>query len=172
MPLGHLGINVADLVSAKAYYDELMPLLAFEPFIAADDQVSYRPADGKRGAWLFFYRSIEGCEDSRYSAGLQHLAFMLKSRAEVRRVHDWATARGAEVMHEPREFPEYHPATTPRSGLTRAASCLKRSATATSALERQHEPALRASGSPSATGTRAGRSSVPPDEYQSRSMGL
>ncbi len=109
MPLGHLGINVADPAIAKAYYDELMPLLAFEPFIVADDQISYRPADGKVGAWLFFYRSIEGGEDSRHSAGLQHLAFMLKTRAEVRRVHDWATARGAEVMHEPREFPEYHP---------------------------------------------------------------
>lgn len=59
MPLGHLGLNVGDLAAAKAYYDELMPLLAFEPFIAADDRFSYRPTAGKVGTWLFFYRSRE-----------------------------------------------------------------------------------------------------------------
>jgi hypothetical protein len=35
--LGHLGINVPDLVAAKRYYDALMPLVGFEPFFHADD---------------------------------------------------------------------------------------------------------------------------------------
>jgi hypothetical protein len=40
MPLGHLGMNVGYLAAAKAYYDELMPLLGFEPFIVDDGQFS------------------------------------------------------------------------------------------------------------------------------------
>jgi len=41
--LRHIGVNVRDLVQAKAYYDMLMPLLRFEPHIAAEDQFAYRP---------------------------------------------------------------------------------------------------------------------------------
>lgn len=39
--------------------------------------------------------------------GLQHLSFMVSSRPIVREAHDWAVAHDAEVVHEPREFPEY-----------------------------------------------------------------
>ena len=46
--LGHIGVNVHDLVQAKAYYDALMPLLGFEPYIAATDQFAYRPINSKR----------------------------------------------------------------------------------------------------------------------------
>jgi len=42
--LGHIGVNVRDLVQAKAYYDGLMPLLGFEAYITATDQFAYRPA--------------------------------------------------------------------------------------------------------------------------------
>ena len=40
MPLGHLGINVPDLARAKAYYDELMPLVDHEPFFEAAGEFS------------------------------------------------------------------------------------------------------------------------------------
>jgi catechol 2,3-dioxygenase-like lactoylglutathione lyase family enzyme len=49
--LGHLGINVPDLAAAKRYYDELMPLVGFELFIAAEDQFAFRPAEGKPGTY-------------------------------------------------------------------------------------------------------------------------
>ena len=42
---------------------------------------------------------------SRYMAALN--SFMVSSRATVRLAHDWALAHNAEVVHEPREFPEY-----------------------------------------------------------------
>ena len=107
--LGHLGLNVSDLVAAKAYYDELMPLLGFERFVSAEDEFAFRPAAGKRGTYLFFYPTSEDRPYSRHSAGLQHLAFMVPTRAAVRAVHDHVVARGGEVLHEPREFPEYPP---------------------------------------------------------------
>jgi catechol 2,3-dioxygenase-like lactoylglutathione lyase family enzyme len=109
MPLGHLGINVVDLARAKAYYDELMPMLDFEPFFATDDEFSYRPVDGKPGTYLFFYPALERGDYSRHRPGLQHLAFIVKTRARVQRAHVWASDRGDTILHEPREFPQYHP---------------------------------------------------------------
>jgi catechol 2,3-dioxygenase-like lactoylglutathione lyase family enzyme len=72
--LGHLGINVPDLTDAKRYYDELMPLVGFELFIAAEDQFAFRPAEGKPGTYLFFYPAVEAGAYSRHRAGLQHLS--------------------------------------------------------------------------------------------------
>ena len=108
MPLGHMGINVSDLVGAKAYYDELMPILGFEHFFVADDEFSYRPVGGKPGTILFFYPALEAADYSRHRPGLQHLAFIVKTRDEVHAVHDWVVARGDEVIHTPQEFPQYY----------------------------------------------------------------
>src|SRR4030095_1343487 len=85
--LGHMGINVQDLARAKVYYDTLMPLLDFEPFLSAADQFAYRPAGGKPGTYLFFYPAVEDGAYSRHYPGLQHLAFMVKTRAAVHTVH-------------------------------------------------------------------------------------
>lgn len=105
--LGHLGINVADLVAAKAYYDQLMPLVGFEQFLVHDDEFAYRPAGGKPGTFLFFYPSAQPGEFSRHRTGLQHLAFMVRTRSAVNDVHRLATELGSEVLHPPRVFPEY-----------------------------------------------------------------
>ena len=39
-----------------------------------------------------------------------HIAFSAPDRAAVRAFFDVATAAGAQVLHEPRVWPEYHPA--------------------------------------------------------------
>ncbi|MGH9187845.1 MAG: VOC family protein [Acidimicrobiales bacterium] len=108
MPLGHIGLSVGDLGRAKAYYDGLMPLVSYVPFFAADDQFSYVPADDQPGTWIFFYKASERGEYSRHRPGLQHLAFMVTSRDAVHGAHEWAQGQGSEVLHAPREFPEYH----------------------------------------------------------------
>jgi catechol 2,3-dioxygenase-like lactoylglutathione lyase family enzyme len=107
--LGHLGVNVQHLAQAKAYYDSLMPLLDFEPYLSAADQFAYRPAGGKPGTYLFFYPALEGEGYSRHRPGLQHLAFMVKSRAAVHSVHAKVQELGSPVIHPPQEFPQYHP---------------------------------------------------------------
>ena len=38
-----------------------------------------------------------------------HIAFAAANRAEVRAFFEAAVAAGAEVLHEPRMWPEYHP---------------------------------------------------------------
>ena len=44
-----------------------------------------------------------------YAPGLHHLALAVESRADVDLAHSDATAPGAEILHAPRTFPQYHP---------------------------------------------------------------
>ena len=107
MALDHIGINVPDMAPAREYYDALMPLVGFQPFMSGDDWFSYAPADGN-GTQLFFYTAREDGAHSRHRPGLQHLCFLVETRAEVHAAHEWAVARGNEVLHEPQTFPQYH----------------------------------------------------------------
>ena len=107
--LGHLGVNVPDLARARAYDGALLPQLGFEPFVDADDEFAYMPAAGKRGTYLFFYPATDPQGYSRERTGLQHLAFMCRTRQSVRDVFAAATALGSEAVHEPQEWPQYPP---------------------------------------------------------------
>ncbi|BBZ17030.1 VOC family protein [Mycolicibacterium gadium] len=112
--LGHLGINVPDLSVSKTYYDTLMPLLGFDEFLTASDEFAYRPAGGKPGTYLFFYPSAEASQYSRHRTGLQHLAFIVRSRSLVREIHELVAATliprfGGEVLQRPQVFPQYPP---------------------------------------------------------------
>ena len=107
--LGHLGVNVPDFAAAKRYYDQLMPLVGFEPFLTAEDQFAFRPTGGKPGTFMFFYPATEDSSYSRHRVGLQHLAFMVKTRSAVREVHQLVQRLGGEVLHEPQPFPQYAP---------------------------------------------------------------
>ena len=107
--LGHLGVNVTDLAEAKTYYDRVMPLLGYEPYLSDDLQFAYRPADRQRGPALFFYPALEDGQVSRHRPGLQHLAFVLDTRQRVHAVHDAVRQLGGEVVHGPQPFPQYRP---------------------------------------------------------------
>ena len=107
--LGHLGVNVHDVQHAKAYYDMLMPLLEYEPFLCETDQFAYRPSGSKAGTYLFFYPALEAGGFSRHRIGLQHLAFTVRSRSAVHKVHEKVEKLGSKVIHPPQEFPQYHP---------------------------------------------------------------
>lgn len=106
--IDHIGIGVPDLVAAKRYYDELMPILGLTQWFPTTPvgEFNYGP-DGARGPQLFFYQAREPSTHSRHGTGLQHLSFLVASRAIVREAHEWARSQGAEIVDEPREFPEY-----------------------------------------------------------------
>lgn len=108
--IGHLGLNVPDLAAARAYYDSLLPRLGFEVFVGDDTQHSYRPAGGKPGTFLFLYPSEDAeAPYARERTGLQHLAFMARTRTQVREVHDLVRSLGSKILHPPRDFPQYAP---------------------------------------------------------------
>jgi catechol 2,3-dioxygenase-like lactoylglutathione lyase family enzyme len=106
--IDHVGIGVPDLVAAKEYYDELMSVLGLREWFETvpGGPLNYGP-DGARGSQLFFYQAEEPGTYSRRETGLHHLAFLVASRAVVREAHEWACARRAVILDEPREFPQY-----------------------------------------------------------------
>jgi catechol 2,3-dioxygenase-like lactoylglutathione lyase family enzyme len=106
--IDHIGLGVPDLASAKRYYDELMPILGLRAWFPTTmaGEFNFGP-DGALGSQLFFYEALEPSTHSRHGTGLQHLSFMVESRTVVREAHDWAVGRGSEVVHAPRDFPEY-----------------------------------------------------------------
>jgi catechol 2,3-dioxygenase-like lactoylglutathione lyase family enzyme len=107
--IGHLGLNVDDLGETERYYDQLMPLLAFETFVVGENEIAYRPAGGKPGTYLFFYGKLADGGYSRHAVGLQHLAFMVPTRTQVREVHDLVQRLGSEIIEPPQTFPQYPP---------------------------------------------------------------
>jgi len=106
--IDHIGIGVPDLEAAKRYYDDLMRILGLRQWFKTSPggPFNYGP-DGARGSQVFFYQAHEVGTYSRHRVGLQHIAFLVASRAIVREAHQWALTQKAEVLHEPREFPEY-----------------------------------------------------------------
>jgi catechol 2,3-dioxygenase-like lactoylglutathione lyase family enzyme len=104
MPIEHIGLGVPDVDAARAYYDELMPLVGYQPCFGT----GYCPDDWQ-GAQVFLYPAREQAPYSRHRVGLQHLAFLVPTRAAVHRVHEWAQRRGDEIVHPPQAFPEYGP---------------------------------------------------------------
>jgi catechol 2,3-dioxygenase-like lactoylglutathione lyase family enzyme len=101
----HMGVQVSDVDASLAFY-----LRAFAPIGMREAMriphngsfvVGLAGPDGVPDFWL----SAAACAETREL----HLAFRAPDRAAVDAVHDAATAAGAEVLHAPREWPEYHP---------------------------------------------------------------
>ena len=84
-------------------------MVDFEPHLVGDDEIAYRPANGKPGTYLFLYGRLADGTYSRHAVGLQHLAFMVPTRTRVREVHDLVLRLGSEVIEPPRPFPQYLP---------------------------------------------------------------
>ena len=106
--IDHIGIGVPDLEVAKAYYDDLMSVLGLREWFVREpgDPLNYGP-DGGRGSQLFFYRAEEPAPYSRGHTGLHHIGFLVANRSIVRQAHEWACSRGAVILDEPNEFPQY-----------------------------------------------------------------
>ena len=103
--LDHLGIQVRDVAASLEFYltvfgpiglREIMRHPAGESFV-----VGLGGADGSPDFWL----GPSGGGETREI----HLAFQAPDRATVDKVHAAAVAAGVEVLHAPREWPEYHP---------------------------------------------------------------
>lgn len=103
--LDHIGIQVADVEASVAFY-----LRTFAP-IGMREALRFPAGDsfvvGLSGADQIpdFWIGPPGGDEAREL----HVAFRAADRAAVEAVHDAAVAAGVEVLHAPREFPEYHP---------------------------------------------------------------
>jgi catechol 2,3-dioxygenase-like lactoylglutathione lyase family enzyme len=98
--LDHLSIQVDDVATAAAFYDGVLGTLGCRRLMDFGEVIGY------------------GAEFPEFWIGARaddgpnrpiHLAFRAADRAGVDAFFTAAVARGAEVLHEPRLWPEYHP---------------------------------------------------------------
>ena len=98
--LDHLGIQCADVAVSAAFYDMVLAPLGARRLMDFGENIGYG-VEPKPDFWL----SASTGSGFRES----HIAFEAADRAAVRAFFAAAVATGAEVLHEPRVWPEYHP---------------------------------------------------------------
>lgn len=99
--LDHLSIQCADVEASAAFYDAVLAPLGGRRLMERGEMVAFgippRPV-----FWLGPRRTGEGFRES-------HIAFTAPDRSIVRDFFAAAVEAGAEVLHQPRVWPEYHP---------------------------------------------------------------
>jgi catechol 2,3-dioxygenase-like lactoylglutathione lyase family enzyme len=98
--LDHLYLPVTDLGRSRDFYETLLGVLgAGRPFVHGE-AVGF--GVGAPGA--FWLSPADGADLDEV-----HVAFRASTRQQVHEFHAAAVKLGAEVLHEPRLFPGYHP---------------------------------------------------------------
>ena len=99
--LDHLSIQCADVAASAAFYDAVLATIGGTRIMDFGQVIGYG-VPPKPDFWLGPQQTGEGFRES-------HIAFVAPSRQAVHAFFDAAVATGAEVLHEPRVWPEYHP---------------------------------------------------------------
>ena len=98
--IDHVSVQCADVDASRAFYDAVLAPLGGGREMEFGDVVGYGLA-GKPSFWI-------GPLASSAPNREVHLAFVAADREAVRAFSEAAVASGAEVLHEPRVWPEYH----------------------------------------------------------------
>ena len=98
--IDHVGIQCADMAASAAFYDAVLAPLGGKRIMDFGVAIGYG-APGHPDFWIGRHETGEGFRES-------HLAFSAPSRDAVQAFFEAAGGLGAEVLHEPRVWPEYH----------------------------------------------------------------
>jgi catechol 2,3-dioxygenase-like lactoylglutathione lyase family enzyme len=98
--LDHVSIQCADVAASAAFYDAVLAPLGGERVMDFGAVVGY----GRQPEPIFWIGQQTTGEGFRES----HIAFAAPDRTAVRAFFDAAVAAGAEILHAPRVWPEYH----------------------------------------------------------------
>ncbi len=98
--LDHLGINCRDLAASAAFYDRVLGVLGHRRLMDYDVAIGYGTE-----APTFWIAAWQGDTPNREI----HVAFTAASTEAVQAFHAAALESGAEELHAPRLWPEYHP---------------------------------------------------------------
>jgi catechol 2,3-dioxygenase-like lactoylglutathione lyase family enzyme len=99
--LDHLSIQCADVAASAAFYDAVLGPLGGARIMDLGDVIGYGIAP-KPDFWIAPRNTGEGFRES-------HIAFTAVDRSAVHAFFDAGVASGAEVLHPPKVWPEYHP---------------------------------------------------------------
>jgi catechol 2,3-dioxygenase-like lactoylglutathione lyase family enzyme len=99
--LDHLAIQCDDVGATAAFYDAVLAPLGGVRILDFGDQIGFG-IPPMPTFWVGSHQTGDGFRES-------HIAFSAADRSTVRAFFDAAVSAGAEVLHEPRLWPEYHP---------------------------------------------------------------
>ncbi|WP_042364543.1 VOC family protein [Streptacidiphilus neutrinimicus] len=100
--LDHVSIQCADTAASAAFYDAVLLTVGGTRVMDFGQVVGYG-VGGQPSFWIGPRTTGEGFREA-------HLAFAAPDRAAVDAFHRAAVSAGAEVLHAPRLWPEYHDA--------------------------------------------------------------
>jgi catechol 2,3-dioxygenase-like lactoylglutathione lyase family enzyme len=100
--IDHLSIQCANVAVSASFYDTVLAPLGAGRLMDFGEVIGFGVAP-KPEFWIGPRSTGDGFRES-------HIAFGAPDRAAVRAFFAAALATGAEVLHEPRLWPEYHPA--------------------------------------------------------------
>jgi catechol 2,3-dioxygenase-like lactoylglutathione lyase family enzyme len=98
--IDHLSIQCGDVATSARFYDAVLGTIGAGRVMDFGDVIGFGAA--KPVFWIGPRSTGDGFREA-------HIAFAAPSRAAVVAFFDAALATGAEVLHEPRLWPEYHP---------------------------------------------------------------
>ncbi|AVZ77633.1 glyoxalase [Streptomyces lunaelactis] len=99
--IDHIAVQVADPAAAAAFYDRVLAPLGGKRLLDFGQVIGYGTT--MPTFWI-------GPVTTEGQPREAHIAFSAADRAGVRAFFAAAVETGAEVLHEPRVWPEYHPA--------------------------------------------------------------
>jgi catechol 2,3-dioxygenase-like lactoylglutathione lyase family enzyme len=97
----HLSLQCDDLDASRSFYETVLTPLGIGVSMEFGDVLGLSGQDGVPKFWL----------GKTTTGGAQreiHVAFTAPDRATVDTVYRAVQELGAEILHEPREWPEYH----------------------------------------------------------------
>jgi catechol 2,3-dioxygenase-like lactoylglutathione lyase family enzyme len=99
--IDHVSIQCNDVGASAAFYDAVLATIGGTRVMDFGPVIGYG-VPPEPDFWLGPFDSGDGFRET-------HLAFTAATREEVQAFFDVAVAVGAEVLHPPRVWPEYHP---------------------------------------------------------------
>jgi catechol 2,3-dioxygenase-like lactoylglutathione lyase family enzyme len=98
--IDHFGINCSDFDKAKKFYDRVLGVLGFTRQMDHGVAIGYGK-DGHPDFWI--------ADGTQLGPNREiHVAFQAADVAAVKSFYDAALELGAESLHAPRRWPEYH----------------------------------------------------------------
>jgi catechol 2,3-dioxygenase-like lactoylglutathione lyase family enzyme len=98
--IDHLSVQCADVRASAAFYDAVLQPLGFSRVMDFGEAIGYGLPPSP-DFWIGQQRTGEGFREA-------HVAFAAADRAAVRAFVAAVVSTGAENLHEPRIWPEYH----------------------------------------------------------------
>lgn len=96
--LAHVSIQCADPGASRAFYEAVLAPLDVKALLTYGEHVGFGNEGARPDFWIGPVNTPGGPHDD------VHIAFAAASRAHVDAFVEVARARGAEVLHEPREW--------------------------------------------------------------------